>query len=99
MEIIWTNLAKLTYFEITENINDYWNREQSKKFIHLVNKQLHNIKTRTINHKLIYKNVRKCIIHKNVSLYYMEYTKNKTIILITFYSNRVNPSTLYNIIK
>ncbi len=99
MNIVWTNLAKITYFEIIKNLNNYWDKNQSKNFVNLTNNQLKNIKNGTVKHKLINKEVRKCIIHKNVSLYYIEDLKNNKIILITFYNNRMNPNTLITLLK
>lgn len=99
MEIIWTKLAKFTYFEIIENINNYWNKNQSKNFVNLTKNQITNIESGVIKNKLINNQIRKCIIHKNVSLYYIEDKKNHKIILITFYNNRMNPKTLLTLLN
>jgi len=100
MEIVWTNLAKITYFEVIENLNTYWSKKETNHFIKLTNKSLTNIETGKIKHRIVlYHTIRKCVIHKNVSLFYKEDYKNNKIILITFFNNRMNPKSLSKLLK
>lgn len=72
MEIVWTKLAKITYFEVLENLKKRWTKKEMKSFKGLTNGLLEKIKkdqvvTTYANEKL---GVRKGVIHKNVSLFY-----------------------------
>jgi len=99
MEIIWTKLANITYLEVLDNLNKRWTKKELKAFKYLSNNLLDKIKNRQMSHLFANEKlgIRKGIIHKNVSLYYKE-IDNK-IYLITFFNNRMNPSTLKELLK
>jgi len=100
MEVIWTKLAKITYFEIIENLSTYWSKKEIINFKDLTNSFISNIETGIIKHQIVTRNnIRKCIIHKNVTLFYKEDIKNKKIILITFFNNRMSPKILIKLLK
>ena len=101
MEIIWTKLAKVTYKEILENLKKRWTIKELKNFNSLTSALLNKIKKGHItcpyaNQKI---EVRKAIIHKNVSLFYKEDKKHNKIYLVTFFNNRMNPKTLKTLLN
>lgn len=101
MEIIWTRLAKITYIEIIENLIQRWTKKEVKNFNDLTNQILKKIQENKIEYPIINQNqeVRKVIIHKNVSLFYKKDMTNQKIYLITFFNNRMNPETLKKLLN
>ena len=89
MNIIWSNEAKITYEQIIDDLIAKWNLEIVLLFESKTNKLLDNLK---FNNKLCpkssYKNLRKCVINKNVSLIYKLNKRN--IEIVTFIFNRDN---------
>ena len=101
MKIVWTRLARITYLEVLENLKEQWTLKEIKSFYNLTNNLLEKIKNGQIkcpfvNQKL---GIKKGIVHKNVSLFYKEDLDNKTIYLVTFFNNRMNPKTLKNLLN
>lgn len=101
MEIIWSKLAKITYIEILENLIQRWTEREIKNFHSLTNQTLKNIQENKIEHPVIkgHLEVQKCIIHKNVSLFYKKDKTANKIYLITFFNNRMNPETLKKLLE
>jgi len=99
MKIIWTHLAKTTYFDAIDDLNKHWTKTEITNFITRTNTHLDTIKNGVVAHKSIYKKIRKCIIHKNISLYYTENKADNEIILIVFYNNKMNPKTLLKLLN
>ncbi len=101
MEIVWTKLAKITYFEILENLRKRWTKNEMKHFKDLTNELLIRITEEQVVYSCVNENlgIRKGVIHKNVSLFYKEDRKNNKIYLITFFNNRMNPDTLKELLK
>lgn len=99
MEIIWTRLAKITYFEIFENLKERWTIKEMKSFYDLTNEVLHKIQSNHILFPLVNKEleIRKVVIHQNVSLYFK--IEHEKIYLISFFNNRMNPQTLNILLK
>lgn len=99
MEIIWTKLARITYVEVLENLKIRWTIKEMTKFVDLTDEVLSKIKSKNIEFPFKNENlqVRKVIIHKNVSLYYKE--ENQKVYLITFFNNRMNPDTLKKLLN
>lgn len=85
MEIVWTKFAKITYFETIENLKSKWTFKEVKEFHDLTNAFLNKIKRNqvdfpTINAEL---EIRKAIIHKNVSLYFKMNPHSQKIFLVS----------------
>ena len=96
MEIIWSRLAKITFFEILEKLKERWTRKEYTHFNTLVQKNLHLIKD---DHAIFPKiavdsAIRKAVIHPNVSPFYFVKEQEKIIYLVTFFNNRMNPDIL-----
>jgi len=87
MEIIWSNQAKVSYEKIIDFILTQWSVEVALTFESLTNNLMDNLK---LNEKLCpvskKSQLRKCIIHKNVSLIYKIVRPN--IELVAFIDNR-----------
>jgi hypothetical protein len=101
MEVVWTKFAKITYFEILENLKLRWTFKEIKEFHDLTMSVLNKIKHDQVEFPIIsteYK-IKKAVVHKNVSLYFKEEKHNQTIYLIVFFNNRMNPETLKRLLN
>ncbi len=101
MEIVWSKLAKITYIEVLENLKKRWTKKEMKNFKDLTNELLEKIKNKHVTHLYANEklNIRKGVIHKNVSLFYKEDRKNHKIYLITFFNNRMDPETIKTLLN
>lgn len=99
MEIIWTRLANITFKEVFENLDARWTKKEMRNFRDLTDELLEKVKNDQITHPLVNETleIRKAIVHKNVSLFYKVET-NK-IYLITFFNNQMNPKTLKKLLR
>ena len=91
MKIIWSNQSKNSYEKTIDFILDQWNAQIATDFENRVNMLLNRL---VLDSQLcpIFKisNLRKCIIHKNISLIYL--VKETDVFLITFIDNRAKHS-------
>lgn len=101
MEINWTRIAKITYFEILENLNERWTEKQMTDFQNLTEELFSKIQNKEIICPYIYKKlkIRKGIVHKNVSVFYKEDKKDNKIQIITFFNNQMDPKTLKELLS
>lgn len=87
MNIIWSEEAKITYENIIDDLLKKWPIDIALDFEQRTNNLLDLLKE---NKQLCpvskFKRLRKCVIHKNVSLIYK--TNRKTIEIITFIFNK-----------
>ncbi|MCF8298594.1 MAG: type II toxin-antitoxin system RelE/ParE family toxin [Saprospiraceae bacterium] len=87
MKIIWSEQAKLSYEKTIDFILEQWSAEIALDFENRTNKLLDNLKK---NKKLCpaskKKQLRKCTIHKNISLIYK--LVKSYIEVVTFIDNR-----------
>ncbi len=91
MKISWSKEAIFQYESIIDNLIEKWPINVAQDFEFLTNSLLDNLK---INKKLCpvskFEKLRKCVIHKNVSLIYR--INKQTIEIVTFIINKVaNP--------
>ncbi len=89
MKIIWSDQTKVSYERIIDDILDKWSPNIAIDFEYKTNKLLDVLKKH--NHlcpNSNKQNLRKCVIHKNVSLIYK--INNSVIELVTFIDNRAN---------
>ncbi len=88
MEVIWSKLAVITYKEIFENLRFRWTVKEMRSFRDLTQNLLNKIKTQQISCPIINNTlgIRKTVIHKNVSLYYLEDLSAQKIYIITFFN-------------
>lgn len=99
MEIIWTQMARITYFEILENLRKNWTTQEIQKFHQLTEENLYQITSGKIRHPLVYNKIRRVVIHPNVTLYYKIDVGKNRIFLITFFNNRMNPKLLKKLLN
>lgn len=91
-QIIWSNTAHDTYFEIIENLTNRWNAQVAFKLDLKVVELLDLLQ----NHKHLCPAsnsiplLRKCVINKYTSLIYRIDENQKVIELITFLDNRTD---------
>ena len=89
MIIIWSDQAGKSYNKMIDDILERWNPDIAEDFENITNNLLENLKKRKKlcppSRKV---DLRKCVIHKNVSLIYRIHKTN--IELITFIDNRSN---------
>jgi hypothetical protein len=99
MEIIWTKIARITYFEILENLENYWTTKEIQNFHQLTEQNIYQISSRKTLHSFVYSKIRRVIIHPNVALYYKIDEKENRVYLITFFNNRMNPKLLKKLLN
>lgn len=96
MKIIWSEKAKHSFAEILDFLEHTWGEKQIKDFYLLTDKVLSQIQSHPYQFKASTKrkNVRKGLIHKNVSLYYKVNSSPGEILLLFFFDNRSEPTGL-----
>ena len=99
MEIVWTRIARITYFEILENLQEYWTEQEIQNFHRLTEENLFQLTSGKILHPLIFPEIRKVIIHPNISLFYKIDKKGDCLDLITFFNNRMNPKLIKKLLN
>ena len=87
MSIIWSEQAKISYEKIIDNLIEKWNTNIAFNFENLTNEILDKLKTsKKLCPSSKQSQLRKCVIHKNISLIYR--IEKSNIELITFIDNR-----------
>ncbi len=87
MKIIWSEQAKKSYEKTIDNLLERWTIDIVFKFENLTNITLDNLKkNKSFCPKSQQTQLRKCVIHKNISLIYR--IEKSNIELITFIDNR-----------
>jgi len=87
MKIIWSEQAKKSYEKTIDNLLERWTIDIVLKFENLTNSTLDNLKkNKFFCSKSQQTQLRKCVIHKNISLIYR--IEKSNIELITFIDNR-----------
>lgn len=101
MEVVWSKLAVITYKEIFENLQFRWTVKEMRSFRDMTQNLLDKIKTQQISCPIINNKlgIRKAVLHKNVSFYYLEDLSAQKIYIITFFNNRMNPETLKKLLR
>ncbi len=100
-EIIWTESAKSDYTKIIDYLLSDWSKNTALSFKDKVDKKLSLIsRMPKIYPKTEFReDVHRCVVVKQISLYYLEVEINKEIIVLRFYDNRSNPNKLNDIIN
>lgn len=93
IDIKWSAKAKKDYVNILNYLQEEWSAKEVNKFTEKVSKTLFHIaKYPQIFPHSQRKNIRKCVLTKQVTLYYK--LRKKDIILITLFDTRQNPAKL-----
>ena len=100
-KITWTETARNDYFQIIDYLFNIWGKKSAKNFKTKVNKQLELISKmpKLYSKTKARENVRRCVIVKQISMYYLEQDDDNEIIIVRFYDNRKNPDKLPNILN
>lgn len=101
MEIVWTQMARITYFEILESLLKYWTSKEIQNFHRLTEENILQINSGKILHPLIdtKSEIRKVVLHPNVALFYKIKEDENRLFLITFFNNRMNPQLLKKLLN
>lgn len=101
MKIVWTRMARVTYFEVLENLDKYWTSKEIGVFHRLTEENLLQITSRKTLHPRIDTNseIRRIIIHPHVTLFYKIDEVENHLVLITFFNNRMNPGSLKKLLN
>lgn len=95
-DVRWSEDALTDFKEILVYLNEQWGSNSVLKFQAKVEKEIEIISEMPgifpFLNKL--KRIRKCVIVKQVSLYYMELEIEKEIYIIRLLDNRQNPETI-----
>lgn len=94
-KILWTDNALFELQETYDYVEANWSKRELKILSNEIEKTLFLI---SMNPKLFQnskkKGVRRAIIKKHNTLYYRENKQNKTVEILSFFSNRQNPDKL-----
>ena len=91
--IIWSPRARITYFQILEYLDSNWTKKEVGFFVNRANE----VKKHLIKNPLLYAgsvkaNIHRCVVVKQVSLFYR--VKDNNVEFIVFWDNRQDPAKL-----
>ena len=86
MKIVWSEYAKSSYEDIIDFILKQWNIEVALEFEKITNRALSRIKNRPEICPKLDNELRRCVIHKNVSFFYK--VEKDLIVIVAFVDNR-----------
>lgn len=93
-KVIWSPTARKSLRRTSNFISELWNEQVKSEFLNQLNFRIEQIQT---NPELAptYEDseVRKLVIHKSVSLYYMNLPEHLRLLLV--WDNRQDPAKLY----
>ena len=91
MKIEWTERAEGEYDQIGEYIYTKWGRKSVEKFILKVDEKIQSLVSNPnfcqLKDKKI--NIRRCVIHPKVSMYYK--VEENRIVILSMFSNAMDP--------
>ncbi|MCE7056839.1 type II toxin-antitoxin system RelE/ParE family toxin [Algoriphagus sp. AGSA1] len=92
--IFWTPLSLESFEECISFLEDNWGQIILEKFINLTEQKLKHLQNYPfLGEATEYPDIRRVLIHKNVSLFYMP--EINRIKLLIFWDNRQNPENLF----
>ncbi len=91
--VIWSPIARLTYYQILEYLDEKWTIKELEAFINRTEEAINHI----CDNPLLYSyseesDTHRCVVVKQVSLFYR--MKTETIELLVFWDNRQDPAKL-----
>ncbi len=93
--IIWSPLARSSYFQTLEYLEGYWPLKTLKDFINRVEELIDLISSNPLLFPYSKENdVHKCVVVKQVTLFYR--VKPTSVELLVFWDNRQKPSKLFS---
>jgi len=96
MDIVWTSMARHTYFKVLDHLEKAWTEKEIQNFINEVDSLLDQIKQNPemFEESRKKKNVRKGFVSKHNTLYYRVRPRKKELQLLLFWDNRQDPEKL-----
>lgn len=96
-EILWTDLAKLTFDKIIYYLQTNWTDKEVQKFISQTTKLLSNIKRypEMCRPSQKRKNTRIAVLNKHTQLVYHYKPGQKNIVILLFWNFKQDPSKFY----
>lgn len=100
IEVSWTTLAKLTYYEEIDFINLKWNLQEIEKFVLLVEDFVKRMSTGIVVGKSYpNNNIKSIVISKQTTVFYREYPTKNEISLLLFWNNQKDITALKRVLK
>jgi plasmid stabilization system protein ParE len=94
-EIVWSPVAKTSYFTILEYLEKNWTAKEIQAFVNRTEEILDLIKTRpSLFQYSKSSDTYRCVLVKQVSLFYRTRPSTNRIELLLFWDNRQNPEKL-----
>jgi plasmid stabilization system protein ParE len=93
-KVVWMPIALEDYQNIIDFLLLVWNIEIIHDFEKLIKESIHRINMNPTSFIIILGNVRKVIVHKNVTLFYEFKEEQNTIEILSIFDNRQNPDKL-----
>lgn len=87
-------IALEDYQSIIDFLFLVWNIEIVNEFEKLIQEGIQRIVMNPTSFSMIFRNVRRIIVHRNVSLFYQFNEAQNTIEILSIFDNRQNPSKL-----
>ena len=100
IEVSWTTLAKLTYYEEIDFIDLKWNLQEVEKFVLLVEDFVKRMSNGIVVGKPYpNNNVNSILISKQTTVFYRKYLAKDEISLLLFWNNEKDDRTLKRILE
>lgn len=93
-KIIWSPKAISEYEAIVDFLMLTWDINTVLNFQNLISLSISNMSKNPISFPIVMDNIRKVVIHKNVSLYYEFKHMENTIEILSIFDSRQNPNKL-----
>jgi plasmid stabilization system protein ParE len=95
-KIKWTTIAQKDYYEILTYLKENFGQTVSEKFSLKIEKELSLISQMPKMFPLteLIENLRRAVVVKQVSMYYLEVEVKKEVVIIRLYDNRRNPAEI-----
>ena len=91
--IIWSPVARVTYYHILEYLEHNWTTKEIEYFINRVEYVVQHIRKNPLQYPASKeKNIHRCVVVKQVSLFFR--LKGSDIELLVFWDNRQDPTKL-----
>lgn len=95
-DVEWSEDALSDYQEILKYLNDNWGKDSVYKFQSIIDKEIDLISAMPGLFPFInqLKGIRRCVLVKQISLYYIELEVQNKIYIIRLLDNRKNPESI-----
>ena len=96
MRVIWSAKARITYFRVLEYLHQNWTKKEIVQFSQKTELLIQAIKKNPgiFPHSLKHKKIRRAIVDKNNSFFYLVDERKREIFILTFFDNRQDPNNL-----